>query len=268
MTTPGYSRPPNHVALLRAVVESARGTRFWKARLGSHAIESLADFERLPVTPAREYRRQKFGDLVAEPEAIEWIPGPWLGQSAERAPVAEGAAEARGRVAVARRVLSEATPDGVEGAVVAVVSTFASRYFGAEICAAFARMGMAAHLVTDTGTRRMSELLGALRPDVVAALSDSVELGGLPESVRGVVTVGMGEQVRGVRHVDLLVQNELGILGASVDGERYRLAHDMFHFEGSTDGALVVTPYFFRVQPMVRLDTGYGLGLDMLDFSG
>lgn len=268
MTTVGYSRPPNHVTLLRAVVESARGTRFWKARLGSDAIESLADFERLPVTPAREYRRQKFGDLVAEPDAIEWIPGPWLGQSAERAPVAEGAAEARVRVAVARRVLSEATPDGVEGAVVAVVSTFASRYFGAEVCAAFVRMGVSAHLVTDTGTGRLSELVGALRPDVVAALSDSVELGGLPESVRGVVTVRMGKRVRGVRHVDLLVQNELGILGASVDGGGYRLAHDMFHFEGSADGGMVVTPYFFRVQPMVRLDTGYGLGSDMLDFSG
>ena len=242
-------------------MESARGTRFWKARLGDDAIESLADFERLPFTSAREYRRQKFGDLVAEPGAIEWIPGPWLGQSAERAPVAEGAAEARGRVTIARRVLSEATPDGVEDAsvVVAVVSTFASRYFGAEICAAFARMGAAAHLVTDAGTGRLPELLDVLQPSVVAALSEAVELGGLPDSVRGVVTAGRGERVSGVRHVDLLVQNELGILGASVDGGGYRLEHDMFHFEASADGTLAVTPYFFRVQPIVRLDTGYGL---------
>ena len=36
----------------------------------------------------------------------------------------------------------------------------------------------------------------------------------------------------------------------------YRLAQDAFYFETSPRGTLVATPYFSRVQPIVRLDTG------------
>ena len=56
--------------------------------------------------------------------------------------------------------------------------------------------------------------------------------------------------------MDLLVQNELGVLGIRSTSESYEMNHHRFHIEESPKGTLAVTPYFSRVQPVIRLDTG------------
>ncbi len=254
MNAPPKAR--DQVKLLASAVEAARRTRFWRPRLGKSPIASLSDFERLPIVDAREYRRQRFADLVADPDKIDWIPGPWLGQSPDRAPVAEGATEARVRVGIMRDDLSHAVPDDIDDPTALVTSTFDNRYFGAEVCAVFVRMGIPAHLVTDSGTDRLADLVNAFEPDVIAVLSDRMYLDDLPCSVRGVITVGANAPLSGVHHVDLYVCNEFGVLGMRKDGGEYRLAYDTFHFETSPNDTLVVTPYFSRVQPIIRLDTG------------
>ena len=38
--------------------------------------------------------------------------------------------------------------------------------------------------------------------------------------------------------------------------ESYEMNHHRFHIEESPKGTLTVTPYFSRVQPVIRLDTG------------
>ena len=244
------------VELLASAVDAARQTNFWRRKIGNDPITSMPDFKRLPIVETGEYRKQRFADLIAIPDEIDWIPGPWLGQSPNRAPVAEGATEARLRVRILRWGLSQAVPDDIHDPTAVVISTFENRYFGAEVCAVFVRMGIPAHLVTDSGTDRINELVSIVEPDIVAVFSDQVDTCHLPGSVRRLVTVGSAGIPGHIPVLDLYVCNEFGVLGIRNDGGEYRLAHDYFYFETSPEGTLVVTPYFSRIQPIIRLDTG------------
>ena len=242
--------------LLACTVSAARQTEFWRAKLGNSPINSMSDFESLPIVDAREYRRQRFADLVARPDEIDWIPGPWLGQSPNRAPVAEGPTEARIRVGTLRRFLSRAVPGAVSNPTAVVATTFDNRYFGAELCAVFVRMGIPAHLLTDTGADRFRELVTKFEPDIIALLSDQLDINDLPDSTKYAVTVAASDMPAHIPCLDLYVCNEFGALGMRTDRGAYDLARDAFYFETSPTGTLVATPYFSRVQPIVRLDTG------------
>ena len=253
------SAPPNErerLKLLASAVNAARQTNFWRPRLGDSPIASLSDFQRLPITHVHEYRAQRFADLLADPGAIDWIPGSWLGQSPDRAPVAEGATEARIRVEIMREALSHAVPDDMREPTAVVASTFDNRYFAAEMCAVFVRMGIPAHLVSDCGTDRLAELVDLFAPDIIAILSDRLDIDRLPKSVQRIITVGSNAPSTRPRHVNLYVCNELGVLGMRTDAGQYSLFHHAFHFEISPNDTLVVTPYFSLVQPIIRLDTG------------
>lgn len=242
--------------LLACTVSAAQQTKFWRRKLGDSPINSMSDFENLPIIEAREYRRQRFADLVAKPDEIDWIPGPWLGQSPSLAPIAEGSAEARVRVRTLRRFLTHAVPDDIQNPTAVVASTYDNRYFGAEMCAVLVRMGIPAHLLTDSGTDRLGDLAGEFEPDIVALLSDKLDANDLPDTTRSVVTVGGARMTKHILHLDLYVCNEFGALGMRTNHGDFHLAHDVFHFETSPCGTLVATPYFSRVQPIVRLDTG------------
>ena len=249
-------RPDDYADRLEAVVADAIRTDYWLNRLGSERVRSISDFTQLPVTSVDEYRQQPFGSLVTDPGAIEWIPGPWLGQSPRRVPVAEGSDDARIRVELMSEALSGALPDYGGSSTGVVLATERRRYFGAEISATLVRMGVPAHLVVESATDRIEQLLIAFQPALVVALVDDFEPETLPESVTGIITVGQASSIQSMRHVDLCIQNELGVLGSSTGPENYRMNHHRFHFEESIAGSLVVTPYFIRVQPVVRLDTG------------
>lgn len=252
-----FERPANPVELLSAVVESARRAPFWRRKLGDRPIRSLADFESLPTTTASEYRRQRFGDVLAHPAGVGWIPGPLLGQSPDRVAVAEGADEAQVRIRAVTRALSRAVPLEIARPTALVASTAAGRYFGAEMCAALIRRGIPAHLVTDAGSGDLAGLVRRLEPDVLGILTPALDVENLPRSVIGAIgLIGM-TLPRGVeRHVEILAQNELGALGFAVNGGGIVLNEDLFHFEISPSETLVATPYRARVQPIVRLDTG------------
>lgn len=249
------TRPRNYLQLLSEAVAASRRSRFWNARLGASPVLSIADFGNLPFTSVEEYRALTFESVVADPDGIEWIPGPWLGQSSARVPMAEGTGEARVRVDLMAEALSQTLPDEADSSYALVIVASQRRYFGAEVCAVLVRMGVRAHLITEDATDRMEGLLRAFAPDVLVALSASLDIQTLPESVTGIVTVRRDALLDGKRHVDLLVQNELGILGCRSGTEKYELNHHNFHIEESPNGTLAVTPYFSRVQPVIRLDT-------------
>ena len=249
-------RPSDYTDLLMDGVASARRSSFWRQKLGEEPVSSQEDFDRLPFTSIREYRRQSFASVVADPDAIEWIPGPWLGQSPDSVPVAEGPTEAKVRVDLMTDTIRPSLPEETDGSSALVITTSGRRHFGAEMCAALVRMGVQGHLVTDEATDRIDALVRIFEPDVVVALSQVIDLRNLPDSVTGVVTAGRGLLIEEIRHVDLLVQNELGVLGASFGSGGYAMNHHRFHFEQSPLGTLAVTPYFSRVQPLIRLDTG------------
>ena len=250
------ARPSNYVQLLLEAVAASRNSRFWREKLGERPVCTIDDFETLPFTSVEEYRAQTFEAVVAGPGGIEWIPGPWLGQFPNRVPMAEGPEEAQVRVDLMCEALSRALPDETRGSSALVVVESKRRHFGAEVCAVLVRMGVRAHLVTEDATDRMPELLSAFAPDLLAALSSSLHLQTLPDSVTGVVSVGRDSTLDVERHVDLMIQNELGVLGSRTGSEVYELNHHRFHIEESPAGTMAVTPYFSRVQPVIRLDTG------------
>ena len=255
-----FERPANPAEILAEVVESARRAPFWRRRLGDRPIRSLSDFESLPTTPASEYRRQRFGDVLADSSGVGWIPGPLLGQSPDRVAVAEGADEAQVRIRAITRALSRAVPPGVERPTALVASTAAGRYFGAEMCAALIRRGIPAHLVTDEGSDDLAGLVRRLEPDILGILTPALDVENLPRSVVGAIGLIGSPPPRGVaRHVAILAQNELGALGFAINGGGAVLNEDLFHFETSPSGTLIATPYYSRVQPIVRLDTGVGV---------
>ena len=249
-------RPADYTGLLLESVDSARRSMFWRRKLGTLPVTSQADFDKLPFTPIDEYRGQSFASVVAEYNGIEWIPGPWLGQSPDRVPVAEGPPEARVRVDLISDSITPVLPDKPIGSSALVVVESGRRHFGAEMSAVLVRLGIQAHLLTDGGTDRLRTLIEAFDPDIMVSLSRSVDLDTLPESVTGIVTVGRGSNLEGTRHVDLIVQSELGVLGAAFGCAIYEMNHHRFHFEESPQGTLAATPYFSRVQPLIRLDTG------------
>ena len=152
--------------------------------------------------------------------------------------------------------LNQALPDEPSGSSALVVVEGERRHFGAEVCAVFVRMGVRAHLITEDATDRTKGLINAFAPDLLVALTSNLEIQKLPASVTGVVTVGRDAVLEGKRHVDLLIQNELGVLGARPGSGRYELNHHRFHIEESPRGTLTVTPYLSRVQAVIRLDTG------------
>lgn len=215
----------------------------------------MTDFETLPVTSVEEYRAQAFESVVSDVEGIEWIPGPWLGQSPERVPMAEGPAEAKVRVDLVAEALRRALPGEPHGSSALVVVDGNRRHFGAEVSAVLVRMGVRAHHISSEATDRMAGLIATFAPEMLVALSSGLDLLAVPDSVTRVVTVGNDALPEDRRHVDMLVQNELGVLGSRISPDVYRLNHHRFHIEESSRGTLVVTPYFSRVQPVIRLDT-------------
>ena len=248
-------RPTNYTDLLFEAVASALLTPFWRQKLGSHSVNSLADFERLPFTSIEEYRAQNLGAVVADPDGIEWIPGSWLGQSHGGVPVVEGPVEAWVRVGLMTEAVRPVLPNRASGPSALVLVDSARRHFGAEMSAVLVRLGVQAHLLSDNASDRLEELLRAFGPDILVLLSQAVDARALPESVTGIVTVGRESSLDSLRHVDLLVQNELGVLGAAFGAATYELNHHRFHFEESPEGTLAATPYFSRVQPLIRLNT-------------
>ena len=249
-------RPANYIQLLSEAVDSARLSQFWSAKLGNQPIASLADFDNLPFTPVEEYRGQTFDSVLADVDGIEWIPGAWLGQSPDRVPVAEGPSEANLRVELMADAIRPALSERLNISSALVIVPAKRRHFGAEICAVLVRMGVQAHLLIDEATDRLEYLIQAFGPEVVVALSEAIDTKILPETVTGVVTAGRGAPSEDSRRVDLCVQSELGVLGVASKSRGYEMNHHRFHFEESASGTLAVTPYFSRVQPIIRLDTG------------
>ena len=249
-------RPTNYIQLLAEAVDSARLSKFWGAKLEDRPIASLTDFSNLPFTPVEEYRGQTFESVLADADGIEWIPGAWLGQSPDRVPVAEGPSEANLRVELMADAIRIALPERLRTSSALVIVPARRRHFGAEVCAVLVRMGVQAHLLVDEATDRLEYLIQAFDPDIVVALSNAIDTTTLPGTATGVVTAGRGATSGDSRRIDLCVQSELGVLGAASGSRGYEMNHHRFHFEESPGGTLAVTPYFSRVQPLIRLVTG------------
>ena len=250
-----YRTPDNLIALLAGAVRSAARTSSYAALQGkAAAVSDLADFERLPVTPLAAYRRSRLADVLASPREVIWIAGPYRGQVASQVAVAEGADETEVRYELlADAVMGRLRPSAEQTAV--VVTSSRRRWFGAETAAVLTRAGVRSHLLLDTGGDATRRFLDRTAPDLVVVLSDSLDEGELPDSVKLCVTFRQSHRTRRVPQIDLFLVEELGVLAQSDDCEMYAPNRDAFYFERSDDGHLIVTSLYNHLRPMVRIRT-------------
>ena len=250
-----YRTPDNLIDLLDGVVRSAARTRLYSAGLGASAsISDLADFERIPVTPLETYRRSRLADVLTSPEGVTWIAGPHRGQLGSNVAVAEGADETEVRYELLADAVTGRLRPGLEHTAVVVASSL-RRWFGGEVAAVLTRAGIRSHLILDARGTATREFLDRTAPDLVVLLSDSLDEGDLPASVKLCVTFRLSHRMRRVPQIDLYLVEELGVLAQSDDCDRYAPNRDAFYFERSNDGYLVATSLYNRVRPMVRIKT-------------
>ncbi len=249
-----YNQPDNLLKLLGGVVQAASKTTFYSGFLGEHAnVESLDDFAAIPLTPLERYRRQRLADVLAEPGQVDWIVGPYRGQSADSVAVAEGPDEGESRYDVFADAVKECLPlDEVRSG--AVVASSGRRQFGAELATILIYAGVPSHLFIDSTDDRTYERLGLVRPDVLVLAAEPLDESLLPSATRLCVTFRRTQMLRRFQQLDMYLVDELGFLGQSNDGVRYSLNRDLYYFETSDTSRLVVTALHNKVQPLLRIE--------------
>ena len=252
---PAYKTPNNLVELLDKVVRSASQTAFYGPRLSRvKEIATLDEFRAIPPTPLAEFHERSLRDTLAEPSNVDWIVGAGEGQSPTRTPMVENADEGAIRYDVlADAVKEHITLDG--STVCAAVSTPERRYFASEVATILIAAGAHAHVFTDEGRPRTYERLDLLGPQAVVMLSPRLEEDRLPETTKLAITFNREHQLARLPQLDVYHVDGLGFLGHSSDLDTYTLNSDVYYFEQSDEGHLIVTPIYGRVQPALRVIT-------------
>lgn len=252
---PTYKTPDNLVELLDRVVRSASRTGFYGPRLSDVAgIATLDEFRAIPPTSLAEFRDRALRDTLAEPGSVDWIVGADGGQSPTRAAMVENADEGAIRYDVLTDAVKEHLPLDAS-TVCAAVSTPERRYFASEVATILIAAGAHAHVFTDEGRPRTYERLDLLGPQVVVILSPRLEEDRLPETTTLALTFNREHQMARRAQLDVYHVDGLGFLGHSSDLRTYTLNGDVYYFEQSDDGRLMVTPLYGRVQPALRVLT-------------
>ncbi len=252
---PAYKTPDNLIQLLNGVVRSASRTAFYGTRLsGVTKVATLDEFHAIPPTPLSEFHERALRDTLAEPSKVEWIVGADGGQSTTRTAMVENADEG----AIRYDVLADAVKEQISldaTTVCAAVSTPERRYFASEVATILIAAGVHAHVFTDEGRPRTYERLDLLGPQVVVMLSPRLEEDRLPETTKLAITFNREHQLTRIPQLDVYHVDGLGFLGHSSDLRTYTLNSDVYYFEQSSDGRLIVTPLYGRVQPALRVLT-------------
>ena len=250
-----HETPDNLFELLNGVIGAAARTAFFPPILGGAAsISTLDEFRAIPPTPLRVFRARPLGDTLSEPRAVDWIVGASGGQSPELSAIAESSEEG----SIRYDLLADAVKECIvldHSTVCAVVSTGGRRYFASEVATILIAAGAQAHVFTGPWRRRAYERLDLLEPTVVVVLSPGVVQERLPASVELVVSFNRACDMDRFPRLDIYHVDGLGFIGQSTDLRTYSLNADVYYFEQSVDGSLIVTPLHARVQPALRITT-------------
>ena len=78
----------------------------------------------------------------------------------------------------------------------------------------------------------------------------------LPKSTKLAITFNRERRLTRIPQLDVYYVDGLGFLGHSANLDTYTLNSDVYYFEQSPDGRLIVTPIYGRIQPALRVLTG------------
>ncbi len=250
-----YETPANVIELLDRVVIAASNTTFYGKKLtGVHSVDGMNVFRSLPITSLAELRQQITADVLARPGEVQWIVGPRRGRVRESLAVAEGVEQTSTRYDIFCDALREIDPEALLKTCTVITSP-ERRYFAAEISTILGYMGIQAHVFTDTDRQRTREILRVLSSDLLVVLSDWLESSDLPYQTRVCITFEDGIRLMDEGQLDMFHIDELGFLGHSTDGQQWILYNDIYLYERSNSGRLVVTALHNLVQPLLRIET-------------
>ena len=248
-----HSSPDNLLELLNTVVISAHKTKFYSRKLSPNlVINSLEAFSTIPITPITEYRRQRLVNVISAPSDIEWIVGPYRGHSATDVAIAEGPNEAMYRYDAFIDAAKKYIPESPNNTAIIVCSKN-MRYFSAEISAILIRYGIPTHVFLDRGQRRNHEVINLIKPDILVVLSDNLMESALPESIDLLITFRQSRKFHNIRQLDFYFVREFSFLGYSSDLLTYELNKDLYYYEVSETGELIITTLYNQIQPMLRI---------------
>ena len=179
--------------------------------------------------------------------------------------VAEGVEQTGARYDVFRDALREVDPESQLRSC-AVISSPERQYFAAEISTILGYVGIQAHVFSDRARLHTREILQEMSSDLVVVLSDWLASPDIPTETQVCVTFDRGGRFMERGQLDVFHVDELGFLGHSADGRQWILYNDLYLYERSAAGCLVVTALHNLVQPLLRIETedaaeGFGLPL-------
>lgn len=248
-----FETPSNLVELLNGVVGAASRTAFYSAGISlPYGVASLDAFAGIPVTPLAEYRKQRLADVLADASAVQWVAGAYRGQRPDSVAVAEGPDEAANRFDILIDAVRGCLPQE-RVRTCAVVTSPERRFFAAEVATILIHFGFPTHVFLDKGGVRTYERLSIVSPNILVMLSDGLRESELSREIELCVTFRRSHRLETFRQLDMYLVDEFGFLGQSTDCEKYVLNKDVYYFEGSDDGGLVVTALHNKVQPLLRV---------------
>lgn len=119
---------------------------------------------------------------------------------------------------------------------------------------------LATFIIRDQNISKLHSYLEWFRPTIVFLdVRGNLRVKGFPSSVKSLFTFNQrsgpenSSAYQSLKRVDIFRDNWAGHLAVSDgDEDHYRFAPDCFYFELSSDGALLVTSFIYRLQPVIR----------------
>jgi len=249
-----FDTPENLVELLNKIIHLASQTIFWSPKIASiESVDSLESFSQIPSTKLTDYRKQLLPDLIVRPNQIDWIVGAYKGHDPTSPPVAESVNEATLRYDVFVDAVKACIDITIPRTCV-VQTTPERRYFASEVATMLISAGVAAHVFTDTVDTRTYERIHLLKPSILVALGKGIDEQRLGDSIELSITLGANQQFHRSKQLDLLHVDEIGFLAQSAGDDLYTPNNDIYLFEQSSDGNIVVTSLYNHVQPILRVE--------------
>jgi len=247
-----YNTPSNLVELLNKVLTAASSTEFYKPNV--RTIKTMAEYAQIPPVSLKTYREQKVSDILADPTKIDWIVGPFRSSNQRWTPILESPDQTETRY----DLLSDALKQSIDIDKIFVAVAIASQEkirFAAEISTVLTSLGISTHLVGYTKKELIDRFINITQPQMIILLSEHISENDLPNTVKICVTFRQSHTMTQIPQLDMYLVDEIGFMAHSNDCRSYLPYKDVFYFEQSDDGYLIVTTLDNFTRPLVRIKT-------------
>ena len=248
-----YNTPRNLVEVLNKALKAASHTEFYKSNV--RTIKTLADYAQIPSVALKTYRNQKISDILVDPSRIDWIVGSYSGNKLGLTPILESSDQTETRYDLLSDALKQSI-DINQKIVAVAISSQQKIGFAAEISTILTSLGISTHLVSYTQKELINRFINITRPQIIILLSEHISENDLPNTVKLCITFRQSHTMTQIPQLDMYLVEEIGFMAHSNDCRNYLPYKDVFYFEQSDDGYLIVSSLNNFTKPLIRIKTG------------